>query len=131
MGKGAVLDGALSWTRLVKQGGVGLESTGGHGRGKSGITSWRMLLPALDSPAPALSMKHTGFQPGHGVGVTRDPWTWSWCHQGSMEVLSEDHQHWSHLCFPTGINLSCVGTQQDVARYQILIRSKQNVDKIS
>lgn len=107
MGKGEVLDEAVSWTRIVKQGGAGPERTGGHGRGKSGITSWRMLLPALDSSAPALGMKHVGFQPGHGMVSPR-------FHRSALR----DRQPWSHLCFPAGIDLPCVGAQQDEARCQ-------------
>lgn len=119
MGKGEVLAGALSWERIIKQGGA-------LGR------SWERKIwdneledaaasPGLLCPSPW----------GETLGISG--WTRNWCHQGSMEVLSKVPQPRSHLSFPTGIDVPsaqlCCGSTAGRGQVSVVMGSKPNSDK--
>lgn len=68
MGTGEALDAAPSWTQIIKQGGAHRRSW------ERGI--WEKELEDA-AASPGLLWNTLGFQAGHGIGVTKDPWTCS------------------------------------------------------
>lgn len=120
MGKHEILDQALSWKRIINQGGAGPE------------LSWEReiwdneLEDAAASPGllcPALSVKHSGFQAGHGTGVTKDPWKCS----PRIPGLGPTSLFQQGLIFLQA--QLCCGSTAGCDQGSILVRSKPNIDK--